>query len=273
MTIRKTLFLIICLLLLPLLPASAIAALSRDQMHSLLGRANDAFKKANESADDSESQRLFETAILSFEKIVSDGQIKNAKLYYNLANAYLLKDQQLGKAILNYRRAENLDRANPKIQKNLSFARGRRIDKVLVKTEKRVLKTLFFWHYDSSMKTKFTLACIGFAVLCISLTVCVWFGRFAVVTVTAAIAGIVLLGLSVSVVFEASSRANRICGVIIADQVVAHQADWKDSPASFKDPLHSGTEFDLLEKRPGWLHIELADGSDGWIPHSAAELI
>jgi tetratricopeptide (TPR) repeat protein len=272
MTIRKTLFLLVWALLAAF-PGSAKAKLSDEQLYALLSQANEAFKRANEGADDSESQKLFERAILSFEKIINDGQIKNAKLYYNLANAYFLNEQELGKAILNYRRAENLDRTNAKIQKNLSFARSRRIDKVPVKTRKRVLQTLFFWHYDFSMRTRFTVACVSFAVVCVSLTALVWLGRSAGATVTAAIAGIVLLCVSFSVVLESNDRTKRISGVITSDQVVAHQADWKDSPASFKAPLHAGTEFDLLEKRPGWLHIELSDGSDGWIPETAAEII
>ena len=44
-------------------------------------------------------------------------------------------------------------------------------------------------------------------------------------------------------------------------------------PASFKDPLHAGTEFDLLEQRPGWFHITLSDDNEGWIPDNSAEII
>ncbi len=42
---------------------------------------------------------------------------------------------------------------------------------------------------------------------------------------------------------------------------------------SFKEPLHGGTEFDLLEQRPGRLHIKLSDDSDNWIPRSSADMI
>jgi len=54
---------------------------------------------------------------------------------------------------------------------------------------------------------------------------------------------------------------------------VAYQGDGQNYPPSFKAPLHAGTEFELVEHRPGWFHIKLADGSDGWIPQSAAEII
>ncbi|MHC4573157.1 MAG: tetratricopeptide repeat protein [Planctomycetota bacterium] len=252
--------------------ASADTTLPKERMFSLFTQANNAFRRANSAIDDAERQRLYEKAILSFEKIINDGQIRNAKLYYNLANTYFLKGD-LGKAILNYRRAENLDQADANIKKNLSFARGRRLDKVKVKTQKRVLQTLFFWHYDFSSKTKFIITCICFAIVCVSLTVTIWFRRTAPGTVIAVIAGLLTVLFFASVVVEQHREARRICGVITAQEVIAHQADWENSPPSFKEPLHAGTEFDLVEHRPGWFHVELADDSDGWIPDTAAELI
>ena len=261
-------------ILFSLLPAvSAEAKLSREQVYSLFNQANEAFRKANSTTDDrSQAERLYEKAILSYERIINDGHIQNAKLYYNLANTYFLKGD-IGRAIVNYRRAEKIDNADANIRKNLAFARSRRIDKVELETEKRVLQTLFFWHYDFSTRTKFMLTCLFFAAVCISLTVVVWFGRIAPATVTAVVCGILTICFLVSVVFETRERAGRVCGVITAEEVVAHQADWQNSPPSFKEPLHAGTEFDLIESRPGWLHIRLSDGSDGWISDDSADLI
>jgi hypothetical protein len=100
-----------------------------------------------------------------------------------------------------------------------------------------------------------------------------WRGRFALGVATAVICGILTAGFFASVAVEARSRANTICGVITAGQVVARQGDGPNYPESFKDPLHAGTEFDLLERRSGWFHVMLSDDSDGWIPDNAADLI
>ena len=250
----------------------AAEAPGKERYYSLFTEANDAFRKANSAADDTSREKLYDKSILAFEKIISEGRIQNAKLYYNLANAYLLKGD-VGRAILNYRRAEKVDNTNPDIKKNLAFARGRRIDKVPVKAEKRVLRTLFFWHYDFSLKTKFLLSCIFFAIVCISLTVMVWFGRRASMTVTVVICGILMLCLFGSVVVETRTNSALVCGVITVDEVIARQGDGQNYPASFKEPLHEGTEFDLLEQRGGWLHIKLTDDSQAWITKSSAELI
>ncbi|HUT29724.1 MAG TPA: tetratricopeptide repeat protein [Sedimentisphaerales bacterium] len=273
MNTEKVLVLLTCLLLFAESRAlSADAALSRDEVVSLFRQANDAFRQANTTGEDQEMQRLYDKAILSFERIINDGQIRNARLYYNLANAYLLKGD-LGRAVLNYRRAERLDQTDPDIRKNLAFALSKRVDKVPIKTRKRVLETLFFWHYDFSLRTRFAVALVAFGLVCVALTVMLWLGRVAGVTVTAVLCGILTVCFLVSVIVEVREQARRTSGVITTEQVTAHQADWEDSPPSFKEPLHAGTEFDLVEHRRGWLHIRLADDSDGWIPEAAAELI
>jgi tetratricopeptide (TPR) repeat protein len=270
MTTRLAMILLVCLLV----AATAMGeTLSEEQIYSLFSQANEAFRQANATADDADkADALYQKAILGYEKIIRDGHIRNPKLYYNLANAYLLQ-KDIGRAILNYRRAEKLDRSDSNIRKNLAFARSRRFDKVEPETERRILRTLFFWHYDISMRTKFVAGCVCFAVFCLVLTAAVWFGRRAPLTVIASISAVLLVCLAGSLAVESYSQATNLSGVIVSAEVVAYQGDGQNYPPSFKDPLHAGTEFDVVERRPGWLHIKLADGSDGWIPQSSAELI
>jgi tetratricopeptide (TPR) repeat protein len=248
-------------------------ALSKEQIVSLFNQSNDAFRQANAVNDDAgKANSLYEKAILGYEKIIRDGHIENPKLYYNLANAYLLQND-IGRAILNYRKAEKLDKSNSDIQKNLAFARSRRIDKVEQKTETQIMQTLIFWHYDFSMRAKFVIACISFAVLCLILTAAIWFGRKTSLSVIAVISVVLLVCFAGSAAIDGFTQASRLSGVIISPQVTAYQGDGSNYPASFKEPLHAGTEFVLLERRSGWFHIRLANGSDGWVPQSDAELI
>jgi len=268
----KKLTIVLVVLFLFGLVSPAAAEISREQSYSLFSQANESFRQANATTDSVQAKKLYEKAILAFEKIIEEDRVKNAKLYYNLGNAYFLKGN-IGKAILNYRRAEKLDDSDSNIQKNLAFARSKRIDKVEVKTEKRVLQTLFFWHYDFAIKTRFLLTCIFFGIVCICAAGIIWFGRNAAWITPAVICAILTVCLLSSVILESGSQAGRICGVITEKEVVARQGDGQNYPVSFKDPLHAGTEFDLLESRPGWLHIKLFDDSDTWIPDDSAELI
>ena len=250
---------------------SAQADLSKEQVYSLFNQANQYFRQGNSASDPERARKYYENAILSFERIINEGGIRNAKLYYNLANAYFLKGQ-LGHAILNYRRAAKLGNDND-IQKNLNFARSQRKDQVELKTERRVLHTLFFWHYDFTQKTKFLMICIYFGIVCGCVTVTLWWSRSVPWIVAAIIFGILVVCLIVSIVVEIRAEASNICGVITAKEVVAYQGDSQNYPPSFKEPLHEGTEFDLLENRPGWFHIKLSNDSNGWIPDDSAELI
>jgi tetratricopeptide (TPR) repeat protein len=259
-------------LLLLIIAAPSEAKLPEEQVYALYNQANETFRQANSTKDSDQAERLYEKAILNFEKIIDGGQVENAKLYYNLANAYFLTGR-LGKAILNYHKAAKIDDSDEDIQKNLAFARNKRIDKIGVKTEKRVLQTLFFWHYDFPLKTKFLLTCILFGVICICMTAAIWLGRSTTWTVSAIICAILMLSFLSSVALEYKTQASKVCGIITAKEVVAHQGDGENYPPSFKEPLHEGTEFDLLEHRPSWFHIKLSDDSDGWIPEDSAELI
>jgi hypothetical protein len=250
----------------------AKASLTQEQKKNLFEQANDYFQQANSAKNSDQAKELYEKAILNFEKIINDGNVKNARLYYNLANAYFL-DGTIGKAILNYRRAEKLDSSNENIAKNLAFARSNRIDKVPVNTEKKVLQTLFFWHYDFSLKMKFILTCIFFGMLCLGAAAAVRFGMVGPLTVIMVICGILTVLFFSSVIIESRSQSNTTYGVITAQEVVARQGDGQNYPLSFKESLHEGTEFRLLESRPRWYHIELTDNSTGWIPADTADLI
>lgn len=245
----------------------------REDLYVLLNEANTAFQQANAVTSDPDKARpLYTQAILLYEKIIAQGHVRNARLYYNLGNAYFLSDD-IGRAILNYRRALQLDGADVNVRNNLAFARRQRLDKVSVEAEKRVLETLFFWHYDFSLRTKFFLACLFFAGLCGAATAIVWLGRGPALTTTAVLAGLLCLGLTISVGVETHRRGAVAYGVVTAPEIVARQGDGPNYAPRFEDPLHAGTEFELLEQRPGWLHIELADGSDAWIPDTAAERV
>jgi len=238
--------------------------ISSEQVQDLFVQANEAFSAANAETDPTARERLYDKAILSFERIISEGQITNAKLFYNLANAYLLR-KDLGRAILNYRRALRLDSADANIKKNLAFARSRRQDKIELQTEQKVLQTLFFWHYDFSLRIRFLLACLSFAGVCIGLTVMVWRGRGSLLLSFTVLSGVLVACFISSVGLDMRQQQQQAYGVVIASEVVARQGDGLNYPASFKEPLHAGTEFRLLEKRPGWFYIQLADESEAWI--------
>ena len=269
---RKTIILALALTLITCAPIAA--RLTDSQLYELAHQGHQLFRQANELIADHPDQahQLYDQAILHFRSIIDQGNIANWALYYNIANAHLLKGD-LGRAILNYRRAQKLTGANQQLHENLAFARTRRLDQIPVKTARQVLKTLFFWYYDISSKTRFVLACWLFACCCALATLWLWWPRARSLRWLALVMLLVVLSLAGSVALDAYRARTDIQGVITTDSVIARQGDAQNYPPSFTEPLHSGAEFRQLEQRGRWRHIELNNGSKTWIPLNAAEII
>jgi tetratricopeptide (TPR) repeat protein len=259
---------VVAVLVILALTATAGAKMPAEEAAKVFQEANVAFGQANKTRGE-EADRLYEKAILGYRRLVEEGQVRNAMLYTNLGNTYLMTGD-IGRAMLSYRRAIELEPGNTEISRNLAYARGKRLDKVEPPARKRVLQTLLFWHYDFSARVRFITAILSAGVLCLLLTGMVWMGRRAYFTAGAVIAAILLIAMAGSLAADELNK--RIEGVIVAAGVVARQGDGLNYPEAFKEPLHAGTEFVVVEKRPGWVRIELADSSGGWVPADAAEL-
>mgnify|MGYP002038821075 CR=1 FL=1 len=70
--------------------------------------------------------------------------------------------------------------------------------------------------------------------------------------------------------------------VTVAKFIAAVMRDGKKSVAQglvygafdlVEEPLAEGVEFTILEQRPGWWRVELADGTTGWISETDASTI
>ena len=197
--------------------------------------------------------------------------LHNGKIFYNLGNIYF-RLGNMGKAILNYRKAEYYIPGDANLMRNLTIARRTRKDKVETKESTRVLKTVFFWHYDFSVATRECIFLVAFTVLFIALTLRLRFRKLAL-NWTIALAALAALVSAASILITEYERAKHPEGVIIAESVIARTGYSNSYEKSFAEPLHAGTEFKLLDTRADWLEIRLGDGSSAWIPKSKAELI
>ncbi len=249
------------------------AALDISQQHVLLNEANTFFDQANtlSATDPDAAKTLYEKAILRWERIVGEGGVRNGKLYYNLGNAYFLAGD-LGRAMLNYRRAEQFIPNDPNLHQNVSYVGNQRTDRIDEPQRKRVLKTLFFWHYDLTTKTRAVFFAAVSLLFWASAAARLFIRRTSLIMllVFSAILGAALFS---SLTVEAVVHAHDQNGVILASEVTGRKGNSETYQPSFQEPLHAGTEFSLLEDRGDWCHIELRDGRECWIPRSAAELV
>lgn len=258
-----------------ILSASAVAQepLGEAEMQTLLMEANAVFREANglSAADPGKAKELYGKSILRFERILRDGGVRNGKLYYNLGNAYFLKGD-MGRAVLNYRRALRYVPNDANLRQNLAYARNQRTDRIEEPQKTKVLKTLFFWHYDLATKTRLVLFVTCFFLLWIAASVRLFVRRPGLgwaMGVCSVLSALLVASLTV----EALAHAQDSSGVVIAAEVTARKGNGESYQPSFEEPLHGGTEFSLLEGRGDWFHVELGDGRQCWVPADSAELL
>jgi len=249
------------------------AELDELECSALFKEGSDLFQQANEvsGSDAVRAGDLYRGAAMRFERIVREGGVENGKLFYNIGNAYF-RAGDTGRAILNYRRAEQFEPNDTNLQQNLQFARSRRKDAFGETERAKVLQTLLFWHYDFSFGQRFALFAVAFVVLWGAAATRLFVKRPFLRWVIG-IAGIVSLATGASLVAESVVIGNVRPGVVVAGEVVARKGDSETYEASFQDPLHAGTEFVLVEERGDWLHVELPDGRRCWLPANAAGLV
>ncbi len=244
-----------------------------EALRELLREGSRYFSQANEVAgkDPEQARELFRKAAMRFERIVREGRVQNGKLYYNIGNAYF-RMEDLGRAILNYRRAEPYIPHDENLQQNLAYARARCRDRIPEPERKRVLKTLFFWHYDLTLRARSFVFLGGFLTFWTLAILRVVFPRHAF-RYPLILSGLLALLMFGSVGIEAMREARERPGVIVAPETIARKGDSVTYEKSFTEPLHAGTEFLLIEDREDWLEVRLADGRTCWLPARDVELV
>ena len=261
-----------------LLPAAGLAAgptLAPEALQELLAQANEKFRQATRVApeDPAAAELLYQESIVRFEKIIGAGNVRNGKLFYNLANTYLLQGD-VGRAILNYRRAERLTPEDRNLQGNLAFARSQVRDSIPVPPQRRVLDTVLTWHGSLPVLPRLAVFVIAFDLIwllaALKLFNLVRFSLRLPVALLAVVAALCLGSLFVDEV--GSRRANE--GVIVAAQVVGRKGpDPVGYAPSFRAPLHAGVELSIVEERPGWYLVCLRDDRETWLPAAAVERV
>ncbi|MBU0680534.1 MAG: tetratricopeptide repeat protein [Proteobacteria bacterium] len=229
-----------------------------DEAHAL-------FHQASDETNPATAKNLYSQALLRYEQVYRDQP--EARLAYNIGNTYY-RLGDLGRALVNYRRAEQELAADVNLQHNLALVRSQRQDQFAPNNRK---VERFNLHRSLSLKLR-THIFLGLYVA-FWLAAVLWYRKrtplptwMAAVLLLATLLAFTSVGLD-----KVQPPAKE--GVIVTPEIMARQGDGRNYQAAFASPLHSGTEFVLVQKRDYWLQIELADGRQCWIPSRSAELI
>ena len=245
-------------------------AAGAESEESLLLKANALFQKGLDSSG-SDGQEGIRQAASFYERIIEENGIRNGYLYYNLGNCYFQLGE-IGKAILNYRRAERLIPSYRRLKHNLASARGRRKDNIEKAQIRSIARTIFFWHSLLSLRTRIVVFSMLFSIIWILLLVKL-FSDKALVRWVLTVCIFFTLVFGASAALESYGRHSVRFGVIVAEETVPRKGPGESYEASFKEPLHEGIEFRLRDRQAKWFRIELDNGAQCWVHSRYVELI
>ncbi|MAB81904.1 MAG: hypothetical protein CMJ24_07155 [Phycisphaerae bacterium] len=217
-----------------------------------------------------EAADAFRASAARFQLLVDSG-ISNGSLYYDLGNAWY-QAGDLGHAIANYLRAERLMPDDPRLDANLAYARSQVRPQITDNDHVALLRSLVFWHDSWTLRLRIW----GFGIAWIVL----W-GALIVRSVRhypgwnylAGCAAAISLMLGASALWDIGIDSGNTRGVLVGDQVIVRKGNAESFSPQFDEPINRGVEFEVLEERPDWLHIELGNGEKGWIQSTDAEIV
>ncbi len=240
-----------------------------DERAKVFKEANEFFRQAGDASDPGLATDLYNKALLRYEQLIRTG-LKNGKLYYNIGNTYF-RLHDLGRSILNYRLAQLYLPDDHNLSENLALALSQQPDKIIPKQQEQIMKTLLFWHYDLPQRMRWLIFSVAYLIFwLIAFVRLIRGGRSPGFTSLFPLLIALMMGGSLAVNYFSPPPKT---GVLLASQVIPRKGDGLSYKPSFTEPLHAGLDFNLLDKRNGWLHIELRDGRSCWIPDNSAATV
>ena len=234
--------------------------LSLISLSTLMADPSAQFAKANQeyAAGD------FKAAIENYEELVRSGQ-DTPNLFYNLGNAYF-RQNNFGRAILNYERALALEPHHPEAQANLRVARD----------EARALELMpNRWERGFAVANENQYA--------LTAAVAFWIGLFSIAififargrsrsAVALSILSLSIFGITVFATYELGHGKNGTgLAIVTGDNVEARLATADNANRVLTLP--AGSEIQIVSQRGDWIYAALPNNLRGWMPTKSAEQV
>jgi len=217
-------------------------------------RVSDAFLQADKLYEEAK----YSQAAAMYENLLRDGQVSSA-IYFNAGDAWF-NSGQIGRAIYDYRRAEQLAPRDPDIRANLEIARARAGTSNAALPGSRWTRwvgrvTLNEWSCAAS-----AAAALFFLVLTVR-QISPAFGKSSSVLVgvlaAASIWLLICLGLSID------QRLLEKTSIVIVPEAVVRRGPLEESQSVFT--AHDGAEMMVLGSDGDWLQVSNAARQIGWL--------
>lgn len=232
---------------------------------------NDEFKVLFKEGNAAYESGDIETAIASYELVAT--MQESPALYGNLGNAHY-RNGNIAKAILNYERSLKLDPRNEDILFNLSFVNKLTKDKLEeVESDQlsgflRSMSTSYAANSWANISLAFTFVFFIFLTL-IFLIKKVSIKR--TLFYTSVLLAILLTG-SIYFAYDSKNIASTQTHAIIIDSKVDVRSEPVEQSVELF-VLHEGSKVQILGTKNGWVHIQIPNGTKGWLPDHTLEKI
>ena len=224
-------------------------------------------------ANDRHERGEFAEAVQVYEDLIVDGY-EDTAIFYNLGNAYL-ESGDLGRAILNYLRAEELSPRDQNVRANLDLTRSMTLDRIEIERDSLVESVSYLgrrWVTPGELGAAgFLLWTVG--ALAIS-ALLVWRAvplrvALRIVAGVSSVAALLCFALLLSMIY---SNPYDSTGVVTVESVDALSGPGFQYAEEFT--LHSGAQVRLVDRRQGWLEVALPGGElRGWMPAHTIEAV
>ncbi|NER17246.1 SH3 domain-containing protein [Spongiivirga citrea] len=227
----------------------------------LFAQNDAAFEKGNQLYN----QGKYIEAIEQYQAILDSGN-HSAALYYNMANANY-KLNKIAPTVYYYEKALQLAPNDDDIKSNLAFAQNMTIDAIDVLPEAGFSKIFNGWIAKLSYNSWARIAVICTFIFVLAFITYYFSHRANQKRYFFILSFIALACLILSVVFAFQQKAMQAKdkpAIVFATETQA-----KTDPNFTSEPvfvLHEGTKVQVLETFEDWKKIQIANGTEGWIP-------
>ncbi|NUO08991.1 MAG: hypothetical protein HUU08_09990 [Candidatus Brocadia sp.] len=232
--------------------------MSREEAKRLFTDANEKYLQAAKfiaAKNVQEAEQKLKDASLQYETILAHG-FKNGQIYYNLGNTYY-RQGELGKAILNYHKAERLLPRNADLDANLRLAKGAAEDKELSTEIPVAIQRIFFWFFLLNQNE--------LSILTVSLYVMTMIALFFFIIRKHAWLKRVLIGLSAALLIVLISLGGKIYmehgvdrGVVVTTKCEVRYGPGEEYEPKFE--VHNGAECVIEDENDDWYRVYVKVG-------------
>lgn len=239
------------------LPMTSVAQTAEQVMQ----QGNDAYCAGN-----------YAEAVRCYENILSSDNV-SPELYYNLGNAYY-RQEEIGRAILNYERALRLKPNDRDSRENLALANSKTQDQIAVLPQfflSRWYQQMIQWFSPKGWRTVLLIVLLALSACAV---IFVLSRNYNVRKGT--LLGLLLLTLLLALTIACNCSAakafrNHRTAIVTQPLIVVKSAP--EAGSVEKLVLHEGAKVTISEELSGWYRIHLSDGNNGWVETQTVERI